>query len=334
MRTSNPYSGKRVLVTGAGGFIGSHLIEQLATLGAQVTALAHYNGAGNVGWISNIDPEIQKSIEVVLGDITDTEAMKSLAEKQDIIFNLAALIAIPFSYKSPRLYLHTNLMGTMNILEACRSSGSRLIQVSTSEVYGTPETTPIIESHAIKPQSPYAASKAAADSLCYSYVNSYNLDVVVIRPFNTYGPRQSTRAIIPTVISQILSNSKTVRVGSTEPVRDFTFVRDTARALSLAGVTEGISGETIQLGTGEIISVGDLLSICKEVFEQDFEVKVENERKRPKNSEVMILHSDPSKARERLNWMPDVDLKQGLIETHQWMKSQAVYLNRSEKYHV
>jgi NAD dependent epimerase/dehydratase len=334
MGRKNKYQGKKILVTGGGGFIGSHLVEHLVREGAEVTALTHYNGAGSMGWIKDLSQEIQSEIQVVLGDITDTEAVAALTEHKDTVFNLAALIAIPFSYKSPRLYLETNLMGTLNILEAARRSSSRVIHVSTSEVYGTPDTTPILETHPIKPQSPYAASKAAADSLCHSYFNSFDLEVVVVRPFNTFGPRQSTRAIIPTLLSQVLTNPKVVRVGSLDPVRDFTYVTDTVRALALAGTAEGITGETIQLGTGEITSVGNLLSICKEVFNVDFDIQVENERKRPKNSEVMILHSNPAKAKELLGWQSEITLKEGIANTAKWVRLQPSYLNSPGKYHV
>ncbi len=323
-----------MLVTGGGGFIGSHLVESLVHAGASVTALAHYNGSGSTGWISKLPTKIQNELNPVMGDVTDSEFVADQISQQEIVFNLAALIAIPFSFKSPRLYFNTNVLGTMNVLEGAKKSGSRVIHMSTSEVYGTPENVPILETHAIKPQSPYAASKAAADNLCYSYSQSFDLDVTIIRPFNTYGPRQSTRAIIPTILSQLLAGHEFINVGSLEPVRDFTFVSDTVKALRLAGLQMGISGETIHLGTGESVSIGELLNYCKEIFNRSFEIQVQDQRKRPSRSEVMILHSDPAKAKNLLNWESEVSLKEGLITTSEWMKTQGSYLEKSGSYHV
>ena len=334
MKSLSRYEGKKVLVTGGGGFIGSHLVESLLRDGAQVTALVHYNGAGNLAWIADIPDEIKGNLEVVLGDIADSEFMVALSKDAEIVFNLAALIAIPFSYKSPRLYFSTNVTGTMNVLEAARKSQSRVIHISTSEVYGTPGTVPIIESHPIQPQSPYAASKASADNLCYAYSRSFDLDVTIIRPFNTYGPRQSTRAIIPTVLSQILAGASKVRVGSLSPVRDFTYVLDTVRAIASAGLQTGISGETIQLGTGKTVSIEQLLVMSKEIFNSEFEIEVEQARFRPTGSEVMVLHSDPSKAKLSLNWEPTVEFREGLLKTGEWMKSRISYLTTTGSYHV
>ena len=334
MNSLSKYEGKRVLVTGGGGFIGSHLVESLLRDGARVIALAHYNGAGNVGWIADLPNELKQNLEVVLGDITDSEFIEALSKDTEIVFNLAALIAIPFSYTSPRLYFSTNVTGTMNVLEAARKSQSRVIHVSTSEVYGTPDSVPIVETHPIKPQSPYAASKAAADNLCYAYSHSFDLDVTIIRPFNTYGPRQSTRAIIPTILSQVLAGASKVRVGSISPVRDFTYVDDTARAIASAGLKTGISGETIQLGTGETVSIEQLLIISKEIFNSEFEIEVEQARFRPADSEVMVLHSNPSKAKQSLNWEPTVEFREGLLKTGEWMKSRISYLTSAGSYHV
>jgi NAD dependent epimerase/dehydratase len=334
MMSLSGYQRKKVLVTGAGGFIGSHLVEMLLEEGAQVIALVHYNGAGNIGWISDIPKELRSNLEVVLGDITDSEFIENQTQEVDVIFNLAALIAIPFSYKSPRLYFSTNLTGTMNVLEAARKSKSRVIHISTSEVYGTPSSVPIVESHPIQPQSPYAASKAAADNLCYAYSRSFDLDITIIRPFNTYGPRQSTRAIIPTVLSQVLAGASKVRVGALTPVRDFTYVLDTARAIAGAGLQSDIAGETIQLGTGKTISIEQLLNMAKDIFNSEFEVEVEQSRFRPEKSEVMVLHSDPSKAKISLNWEPSVDFREGLQKTGEWMSSRASYLDTSGSYHV
>lgn len=334
MMSLSGYQGKKVLVTGGGGFIGSHLVEKLLFEGAHVVALVHYNGAGNLGWINDIPNEVKRNLEVVLGDITDSEFMEALSKDIEIVFNLAALIAIPFSYMSPRLYFSTNVTGTMNVLEAARKSQSRVIHISTSEVYGTPGIVPILESHPIQPQSPYAASKAAADNLCYAYSRSFELDVTIIRPFNTYGPRQSTRAIIPTVLSQVLGGASKVRVGSLSPVRDFTYVFDTVGAIAIAGLKTGISGETIQLGTGKTVSIEELLNMSKEIFNSDFEIEAEKVRFRPTNSEVMVLHSDPSKAKLMLGWEPTVDFREGLLKTADWMNSQISYLTTPGSYHV
>lgn len=327
-------TGKTALVTGAGGFIGSHLVEMLVKDGFNVKAFVHYNSKGSQGWLNESQPEILNNLEVFSGDMCDTEFVNNAAKSCDVIFNLGALIAIPYSYAAPRSYVQTNVIGTLNICEAARNHESRLIHMSTSEVYGTPESVPITENHAINPQSPYAATKVAADQIALSFFRSFGTRVSIIRPFNTYGPRQSQRAIIPTLLSQVLSGSKEIKVGSILPKRDFTYVDDTARALVLAESKKDIDGETIQLGTGETISVGDLIEVIREITGKEFAIKQDDNRIRPEKSEVEILLSDPSKASNLLGWSPEISLEMGLKKTIQWMESNMHNLNNPSNYAI
>jgi NAD dependent epimerase/dehydratase len=326
--------GKTALVTGAGGFIGSHLVELLVNKGFNVKAFVHYNSKGDSGWLSELPKDIQGSFEIISGDLTDTEFVNKSAKSSDVIFHLGALIAIPYSYLAPRSYINTNVYGTLNICEAARNHEARLLHMSTSEVYGTPETTPISENHALKPQSPYAASKVAADQVALSFFRSFGTRVSVIRPFNTYGPRQSQRAIIPTLLSQVLSGKNEIKVGSLSPKRDFTYVEDTARGLLAAESTDGIDGETIQLGTGETISIGDLITLISKVTGKDFDVNQDSTRIRPNKSEVEVLLSDPSKALKLIGWAPQVSLENGLKKTIKWMEENLHKLNDPSKYAI
>lgn len=304
-------AGYRVLVTGADGFIGSHLVERLVADGHDVTALCVYNSNGSHGWLD--ESAVRSDTRLVLGDVRDAGLVADVCDGVDLVFHLAALIAIPYSYDAPRSYVETNVVGTLNVLEATRRHGvARLVNTSTSEVYGTPDTTPITEDHPLKGQSPYSASKIAADKLCESYARSYDHPVVTLRPFNTYGPRQSRRAVIPTVLSQLLAGDRQLRLGALHPQRDFTYVADTVDGLCRIATADIEAGEVIQLGTGRCISIGDLVDVCCRVTGVEATVVTDTERLRPAASEVDILLSDPSKARERLGWKPTTDLADGL----------------------
>ena len=322
----------RVLITGAGGFIGSHCTEAMVKAGHEVVALTHYNGAGSAGWLDNLSHENRKEFQTVAGDITDTEFVNIISSKMDVIVNLAALIAIPYSYVAPRSYVNTNVIGTLNVCEAARNSGARLVQISTSEVYGTPDLVPITEDHALKPQSPYAATKVASDQLALSYFRSFDLPVTVLRPFNTYGPRQSMRAVIPTVLGQMAQRKSRIDIGDLNPKRDFTFVDDTVYAIVKTVERGNLSGEVIQLGAGSAISIGDLIKLCAKITSYEIVVDVDGERIRPLKSEVQILLSDPAKAKLLLDWEAETGLEEGLIKTLDWMQANPEKVQDSTKY--
>jgi len=310
-----------VLVTGADGFIGSHLTEALVAQGADVRAFCLYNSNGSLGWLDTSSPAVRSAIDVRLGDIRDARFVESACAGVDIIMHLAALIAIPYSYMAPESFVDTNITGTLNVLEAARRSGcSRLIQTSTSEVYGTPETLPITEGHPLRGQSPYSATKIGADKLCEAYYSAFDVPVVTLRPFNTYGPRQSARAVIPTILSQLLAGSRTVALGNLSPRRDLTFVSDTVRGFLAAATATGIEGTTIHLGTGRAESIGDVFhAACRACGVQAVAEQAE-ERLRPDRSEVMVLQSDPSAARRLLGWEAKISLEDGLRLTAEWMR--------------
>ena len=311
------------LVTGAGGFIGSHLVETLVRDGARVRALVRYNSAGSRGWLDDLPAEIGTSVEVVAGDVTDPGCMQAAVQGCDTVFHLAALIGIPYSYRAPHSYIDTNITGTLTVLEACRAAGvARLVHTSTSEVYGSPEIVPIAETHRLKPQSPYAATKAAADLVAQSYHATFGLPVVVVRPFNTYGPRQSARAVIPTVITQALAMGR-VRLGATDTLRDFLFVADTARGFLAAARAPGVEGEVIQLGTGTATSVDALVSVVADLLGRPLTVESDPQRLRPVTSEVDRLVCDAARARRLLEWAPQVDLVAGLGRTIDWIRRHA-----------
>ena len=322
----------RVLITGAGGFIGSHTTEAMVRAGHTVTAMTHYNGAGSAGWLDSLTPEFRESFETIAGDITDSEFMNQACRAADVVVNLAALIAIPYSYSAPRSYVNTNVIGTLNTCEGARNSGARLVQISTSEVYGTPDAVPITELHPLKPQSPYAATKVASDQLALSYYRSFDLPVSVLRPFNTYGPRQSMRAVIPTVLGQMAQKKPRIDIGDLTPKRDFTFVTDTANAIVKAAEVDDLSGEVIQLGTGSAISIGDLINLCGEIASYETSIEIDQDRIRPPKSEVQILLSDPTNAKQKLNWEARTELKEGLRETLSWMMRHPEKLQDSAKY--
>lgn len=313
-------SGERVLVTGGEGFIGSHLVEALVSLGASVTALIQYNSFNNWGWLDTIDHLIKKEIKVYTGDIREYDNIKKAVQGQKVVFHLAALIAIPYSYQSPAAYVRTNVEGTLNVMEACREYGiQKVVHTSTSEVYGTAQYVPIDENHPLQAQSPYSASKIGADKIAESYYRSFELPVATIRPFNTYGPRQSARAVIPTIISQILGGKTEIKLGSLSPTRDFNFVKDTADGFVKIAQADKSVGEVINVGSGKEISIGDLVDRIIKLTGKKACVISDEERIRPQNSEVNRLCADNRKALEIMGWQPKYTLDEGLKETIDWI---------------
>ncbi len=318
-------SGRTVLVTGSDGFIGSHVVEAALAAGATVRAFCLYNSQGSAGWLDQSEAfasaRAEGRAELVLGDVRDPEFVDGAVAGVDVVLHLAALIAIPYSYVAPRSYVDTNVTGTLNVLEAVRRHGvPRMVNTSTSEVYGTPETVPITEAHALRGQSPYSATKIAADKLCESFALSFETPVVTLRPFNTYGPRQSARAVIPTVLGQLLSGATELRLGSTTPQRDFTYVADTSDGFIRAATAPLEPGETVQLGTGTTYSIAEVVERCMVVTGQRAEIVTEHERVRPDASEVQVLLSDPSRAAARLGWTPLTGLDEGLAGTAEWLR--------------
>lgn len=312
----------RVLVTGADGFIGSHLVELLAQEGFKVKALSQYNSFNHWGWLDDIG--CLPDIEVVSGDVRDPHFCRSVTKDVDTIFHLAALIAIPYSYVAPDSYVDTNVKGTLNICQAALDNNvSRVIHTSTSEVYGTARYVPIDEKHPLQPQSPYSASKIGADAMAMSYFNAFNLPVTIARPFNTYGPRQSARAVIPTIITQIASGMKQIKLGDTTPTRDFNYVADTSRGfLELARCDKAI-GEIANIGSNYEISVADTLNLIKELMGSDVEFITDDQRIRPEKSEVFRLWCDNSRIRELTGFEPRHDIRDGLRRTIEWMTRPA-----------
>lgn len=316
-------SGRPVLVTGAGGFIGGHLVEMLVTQGASVTALVRYNSRNERGTLDWIAPEVASEVEAVAGELRDIESVSRAVKGAEIVLHLGAQIAIPYSYVNPRDFFEVNVLGTLNVAQGCLASGvQRVVHTSTSEVYGTARQVPITEAHPLEPQSPYAASKLAADKLMDSWHRSFDLPVVVLRPFNTYGPRQSARAIIPTIISQALAG-ESLRLGSLHPRRDLTFVRDTAAGMIAAATAPDAVGETIQLGTGDAVSVGEIVELVGELMGKELHPVLDEARVRPANSEVELLLSEPARARDLLGWEPRVALRDGLEQTIEWVALNA-----------
>ncbi len=309
---------KRVLVTGAGGFIGSHLAERLIDAGAQVRALVHYNALGTWGWLDQ--SPLRHEMEVMTGDITDRDSVRQAMQGIDIVFHLAALIAIPYSYYAPASYVHTNIEGTLNVLQNARDLGiERMVHTSTSEVYGTARFVPIDEAHPLQGQSPYAATKIGADKLAEAFFLSFGLPVVTVRPFNTFGPRQSARAVIPTIITQCLT-SKTVRLGNLSPTRDLNYVANTVEGFLLAASVSDVVGHTINLGTGQETSIGDLAHLIARLIDTSITIETDNQRIRPEKSEVERLLADIRKARDMLHYQPAVALEDGLRRTIAWMQ--------------
>ena len=308
-------------VTGAEGFIGSHLVEALVASGSRVRAMVQYNSFGFRGWLDALSDETMASVEVVLGDVRDAGSVLGFMRDAEITYHLAALIAIPYSYLAPRSYLETNAVGTLNVLEAARTLGtSRVIHTSTSEVYGTARTVPIDEDHPLQGQSPYSASKIAADKLAESYHLSFDVPVVTLRPFNTFGPRQSARAVIPTIISQLAAGNEEIRLGLLTPTRDFLYVRDTAAAFVAAGTApaESVAGRVLNAGTGTEISIGDLVTTIGSIMDRPARAVEDTRRMRPDRSEVMRLVCDASALTAATGWSPGYTLEEGLRETVAW----------------
>ncbi len=325
--------GKRVLVTGAGGFIGSHLAERLVREGAEVHAMVHYNALSSWANLDLVAPDVKPELRVTLGNIEDSDYVARSCKGMDVVFHLAALIAIPYSYVAPRSYVRANVEGTLNVLEAARQLGvGRVIHTSTSEVYGTALREPIDEEHPLQGQSPYSASKIGADKIAESYWRSFETEVVTLRPFNTYGPRQSARAFIPTIISQAFVRDE-VRLGSLDPLRDMTFVSDTVAGYIAAATTPGISGETINLGTGSTYSIGDFATRILALMGMDKPIVQEAGRMRPAQSEVGKLVSDNSKAKRLMGWAPQVSLDEGLRQTIEFVGAHP-HLYRTNSYTV
>ena len=313
------WSDKRVLVTGAGGFIGSHLIERLVRSGARVRALVRYNSMGRRGWLDS--SQVGDEVETVLGDVRDGDCVRRACESMDVVFHLAALIGIPYSYEAPLSYVRTNVEGTLNVLKAARETGvAKVVHTSTSEAYGTARYAPMDENHPLQAQSPYSASKIAADKLAQSFHLSYGLPVVTVRPFNAFGPRQSARAVIPTIIIQALEGSP-VRLGSLHPTRDYTYVEDTADGFILAAGSDATAGRVINLGSGRETSIGDIAKMILKEVGGDLEIVTEQERKRPPESEVERLVADGRLAKELLGWQPARSFEEGLRLTVEWFRN-------------
>ena len=313
------WEGKEVLVTGAGGFIGSHLAERLAREGAHVRAFVRYTSRHDLGLLSLLPRDLLALLDVVPGDLRDGDAVRKAVFGAEVVFHLGALIAIPYSYLHPREVVETNVLGTLNVLLAARDLGtSRVVHTSTSEVYGTARYAPIDEAHPLQGQSPYSASKIGADKIAESFHRSFGVPVATIRPFNTYGPRQSARAVIPTIVAQALAG-KEVRLGALDPVRDFTFVDDTVEGFLRVGWHEQAVGQEINIGSGECISVGDLAAKILSIVGRELAIVGEQQRLRPADSEVMKLHADAGKARQLIGWEAHVTLDEGLRRTVDWI---------------
>ena len=319
---------KRVLVTGADGFIGSHLVEALVRAGHRVRAFVFYNSFSSWGWLDRSAPDIRSKIEVFAGDIRDPHGVRKAMAECDAVLHLAALIAIPYSYHSPDSYVDTNIKGTLNVLQAARELGTtRVVHTSTSEVYGTARFVPITEDHPLRGQSPYSASKIGADQIAYSFFNSFGVPVATIRPFNTYGPRQSARAVIPTIITQIADGKRRIQLGALHPTRDFSFITDTVRGFISVMESDRAVGEVINIGTNFEISIGDTARLIAEIMGVEIEIESDTERLRPPLSEVERLCADNSKARELTGWVPDFGgregLRRGLALTCEWFRDPA-----------
>jgi NAD dependent epimerase/dehydratase len=313
------FTGKRVLVTGAGGFIGSHLTEELVVRGAKVRAFVRYNSRADTGLLKQLPKDTKDEIEIIFGDIRDSHAIYEAVKGTELVFHLGALIAIPYSYQHPKEVVETNVNGTLNVLMACHDLRiPRLIHTSTSEVYGTALRVPIDEEHPLQGQSPYSASKIGADKIAESFYRSYELPVVTVRPFNTFGPRQSARAVIPTIITQALTQD-VIHLGSLDTRRDFTFVTDTVYGFLKAAEAENVEGLTVNLGTGSEVTVGELANKIITMIGRPVQIQNDPQRHRPGKSEVMRLLSDNHLAREKLGWKPEIGLDEGLRRTIDWV---------------
>lgn len=336
------FEGRRVLVTGSDGFIGSHVVEELVRAGAEVRAFVFYNSFNSWGWLDEAEPEIKDAIEVIAGDVRDATCIRLAMKGCTDVIHLAALIAIPFSYNAPESYIDTNIKGTLNVMQAARDLGvQRVVQTSTSEVYGTARFVPITEDHPLQGQSPYSASKIGSDHIAQSFYCSFGVPVVIVRPFNTYGPRQSARAVIPTVITQLAAGRRRIQLGALHPTRDFSYVSDTARGL-IAGLTspaEAVLGQTINLGSAFEISIGDTAALIAEVMGLPIEIETAAERLRPDSSEVERLWADNKRAIQLLGWHPAYGgrdgLKRGLKETVAWFQEPSNLVRyKTDRYNV
>ncbi|MFC9531860.1 GDP-mannose 4,6-dehydratase [Streptomyces sp. NPDC055817] len=328
------WNNRTVLVTGAEGFIGSTLVDMLVERGANVRAMVHYKPYAEKGYLARYLSDPHSPVEMIAGDVRDAGRVMDAVAGCDTVFHLAALIGIPYSYDSPGAYVQTNVVGTENIAEACRRhSVRRLLHTSTSEVYGTALTAPISETHPLQPQSPYSASKIGADMMALSHWHAFELPVTVVRPFNTYGPRQSARAVIPTILSQLHAGATEIRLGSLTPTRDFTYVTDTAAGFLALADCDRALGESVNLGTGREISIGDLATALIAASGRDAKVVVDPARLRPSGSEVERLLSDNARAREWAGWQPEVSLEDGLKRTSQWV-AENIALFATDRYQV
>lgn len=331
---------RKILVTGADGFIGSHLTEALVRQGVDVRAFVHYNSFNSWGWLDQTGQDIRESLDVFAGDIRDPHGVRIAMKGCDAVLHLAALIAIPYSYHSPDTYIDTNVKGTLNVLQAARELGvSRVIHTSTSEVYGTARFVPITEDHPLQGQSPYSASKIGADQLAYSFYASFGLPVVIARPFNTYGPRQSARAVIPTIMTQIASGQRRLKLGAVHPTRDFNYVADTVNAFIAALHSDAALGEVINFGSNFEVSIGDTAKTIAELMGVDVELQTEEARMRPADSEVERLWADNTKAKELLGWTPQYagleGFRRGLVETAQWFsRPENLACYKAERYNI
>jgi NAD dependent epimerase/dehydratase len=308
-----------VLVTGAGGFIGGHLVERLVRDGARVRALVHYNSRNERGALDLLEPGVAAAVDVVLGELRDVESVAGACEGMEIVMHLGAHVAIPYSYRNPRDFFEVNILGTLNVAQAALRHGvARVVHTSTSEVYGTAQTVPIDETHVLHPQSPYAASKVAADQLALSFQRSFGTPVVVARPFNTFGPRQSARAVIPTIVTQALTRD-VIELGATSPTRDFLFVDNTVQGLLRCAEVDGVDGEVINLGSGHEVSIGEVAERVLRLLGRELPIELDEQRVRPPASEVERLIADTAKAKRLLGWEPTVELEQGLQRTIEWL---------------
>jgi NAD dependent epimerase/dehydratase len=325
------WSGRRVLVTGGEGFIGSHLVERLVHEGAEVRTLVQYNAFGRFGWL---DPAVHVEVRVIPGDVRDAGRVGEAVDGCEVVFHLAALIGIPYSYVAPESYVQVNVEGTSNVALACRTTGvSRLVHTSTSETYGSALRVPIDEDHPLRPQSPYSASKIGGDMMALSYWHAFELPVAVVRPFNTYGPRQSTRAVIPTILTQLHGGATEIRLGATAPTRDFNYVDDTVSGFLAVAACDRAVGSVVNIGSGREVSIGDLVALLVRTTGSSAEVVVDPDRVRPTGSEVDRLLCDNTRAREWAGWRPEVSLEEGLRRTSDWVKEN-LHLLDTEGYAI
>ena len=328
------FGDKTVVVTGAGGFIGSALVERLVAEGAHVRAMLRYTSRGQRGCLDELAEATMRDVDITLGDVRDVDAVREVLRGADAIFHLAALIGIPYSYEHPQEVIDTNVMGTSNVLIAAKELGTleRIVLTSTSEVYGSALRIPIDEEHPLQAQSPYSATKIAGDALGLSFHRSFAMPVTIVRPFNAYGPRQSARAVIPTIISQALAGA-TLKLGTLETTRDFTFVEDTARGFAAVAASEDAVGQVVNLGSGTEVSIGDVVAKVAAIVGREFEVATDDQRLRPQKSEVSRLHSDSTKALKLAGWRAEVSLDEGLRRTTEWIRAH-LHEYRTEEYAV